>query len=182
MSNEPNAPSSDLARAAALSAGLAGKAAAAAPKGHARPDGEVVFTRLRARELPPPTPASPDAFGSSAWHELLDWAIATSASTAAFIVDRHGLVVDWRGAISRDVVEALGSGVAALLDAARRIQGPEESSVRALGLDLGAPGLGAQAVTVALAPSGLSLCLIGRRDVSRDTREALLTALASAGG
>ena len=174
MPNAPNELSSDLARAAALSLGLSTRAGVAAPGKPADPArSEPVFTRLRGRALPPPAPASPDAFGNEAWHELLDWALATSASGAASVVDRHGLVVDWRGSISRDAVEALGSGVAALLDAARRIQGPEETTVRALSLDLGG-----QSVTVALAPSELALCLVGRRDLSKETREALLSALA----
>lgn len=174
MSSAPNEPSSDLARAAALAAALS---APRAPVAKAAPPAaaEVAFTRLRGRALPPPAPASADAFGASAWHALLDWALATSGNGAAFVVDRHGLVVDWRGTISRDDVEALGSGVAGLLDAARRIQGPDAASVRALALDLGG-----QAATLALAPSGLALCVIGRRDLTRETREALITALASA--
>lgn len=180
MSTQRSVLSSDLALASKLAAGLRAPAVTAPlPKKGAVPlpekSSETGYVRLRSRYVPPPAPPSPDVFGATAWNELLDWAIATSGGAASFLVDRHGLVVSWRGAIERDDVERLGSELAGLLDAASRVRGSFEGAVRTLALDVGG-----HAVTVALGDDGFALCVVGKLDVARETREAMLAALARA--
>lgn len=181
MSIDRSAPSSDLALAAKLASGLAAQAAPAASKKSDKlvppPTAEKGYVRLRPRTVPPPSPPSPEAFGSAAWNELLDWALAISGSGSAFLVDRHGLVVAWRGAITRDEVEQMGSELAGLVDAAARVHGAFAASVRALALDVGP-----HAVTIALGDNGFALAVVGRHDIGREAREAMVAALARATG
>lgn len=179
MPTDRSALSSDLALAAKLAAHLGTQGVPAAPKRSDKlvppPPVDQGYARLRPRSVPPPAPPAPEAFGSAAWNELLDWALAVSGSGAAFLVDHHGLVVAWRGAITRDEVERLGSELAALVEAASRVRGPAEASVRALALDVGA-----HAITVALGDGGYALGIVGRRDIGREAREQMVAALGRA--
>jgi hypothetical protein len=178
MPTDPSVPSSDLALASKLASGLAAKAPAPAKKGDELvppPAAEKGYVRLRRRTVPPPAPPSPEAFGSAAWNDLLDWALAISGGGSAFLVDRHGLVVAWRGAITRDEVEQMGSELAGLVDASARVHGAFAASVRALALDVGP-----HTVTIALGDDGFALGIVGRQDIGREAREAMVAALARA--
>jgi hypothetical protein len=189
MKHGLDASSSDLDRARELSRRLRPDAVPA-PAGGPSPEGRG-FVRFRAASAPAataspargeaaargsasPAPTSPAA--GTLWDPFLDWCRAVAGAATGFVLDRQGLIVAVRGALSATEAEGIGSRVMVALDQARKIR--PDGPAPAVSIDFGGSCLSGFEVSLK-DRSPLTIGLIGPRFVDPSARRAIAEAFES---
>lgn len=84
-------------------------------------------------ETAPQAPPEPSSFLT--WSELLDWCLATSGATSAFVMEPQGFSIAQRGEITEDDVQGVGANLMLICARAERIEQPA-GGLRSVSLEM----------------------------------------------
>jgi hypothetical protein len=184
MPTDPNAHSSDLDRAKALTRALRPDAASATAKPQGEPaSGYIKFRAAPVQALnqapnqatPPPAkaqiadepPPNIDVFGADSWEALLDWVVRVSGCEQAFVIDAQGLVIA-QGGMAIEEVERVGARLQMALEQARKLT-EGEAAAPSVSIGLGSTWL--SGFPIALAGAGDAILgLLGPEAIGAERR------------